>query len=210
MNCIVCKSNLVVFFKLIDDIKYWKCNFCLAKFIDKYNYPSKIFEKKHYLKHENSMEDNGYLSFLLKLYNPIIKKIFNNDKGLDYGCGYMPTLASIFKKKGFDVDLYDPFFFPNNYIFKNKYNFITCSEAAEHFFTPYKEFDIFDRLLVKNGWLGLMTSFLVEEKLFDDWYYRRDPTHVVFYDIKTFEVIASQRNWLHEIKQNNVVLFKKK
>ena len=41
----------------------------------------------------------------------------NNDFGLDYGCGYAPALADIFKKDGFNIDVYDPFFFPNKNIF---------------------------------------------------------------------------------------------
>ena len=55
-----------------------------------------------------------------------------------------------------------------------------------------------------------MTSFITEDYLFKDWYYRRDPTHVVFYKKETFEVIASQRNWNSTIPCKNVVLFNKK
>ena len=90
-----------------------------------------------------------------------------------------------------------------------KYDFITCTEAAEHFFDPYKEFNVLDGLLVSGGWLGVMTCFLTDEELFENWHYRRDPTHVVFYAEKTFEVIASQREWSCEIKSKDIVLLKK-
>ena len=107
------------------------------------------------------------------------------------------------------MDLYDPFFFPNKDIFYKKYDFITCTEAVEHFFDPYKEFNVLDGLLVSGGWLGVMTCFLTDEELFGNWHYRRDPTHVVFYAEKTFEVIASQREWNCEIQSKDIVLLKK-
>ena len=44
-----------------------------------------------------------------------------------------------------------------------------------------------------------MTCFLTTGEAFDKWYYRRDPTHVVFYAEKTFEVIAKQRDWKCEM-----------
>ena len=62
------------------------------------------------------------------------------------------------------MDLYDPFFFPNEEIFSKTYDFITCTEAAEHFFNPNKEFDLLDKLLKKDGWLGVMTCFLTTNK----------------------------------------------
>jgi hypothetical protein len=54
-----------------------------------------------------------------------------------------------------------------------------------------------------------MTSFLTTNEAFDSWYYRRDPTHVVFYAEETFDVIAKQRNWHCEIITKDVVLFNK-
>ena len=55
-----------------------------------------------------------------------------------------------------------------------------------------------------------MTTFLPEDKQFENWYYRRDPTHVVFYNRKTFHHIGSQRNWQVFFPSENVVLFHKK
>jgi hypothetical protein len=54
-----------------------------------------------------------------------------------------------------------------------------------------------------------MTTFLTEDKQFENWYYRRDPTHVVFYSKKTFEIIAEQHNWQLEIPAKDIALFSK-
>jgi len=209
MTCIVCKSDLVENFKVIDSKTYWKCNCCSAKFLDKSHYLNPALEKNRYLEHQNRVDDKDYRGFLSGLANPLKEKLSKNDKGLDFGCGHGPALVDMLRSDGFRMDLYDPFFFPDKSIFSKKYNFITCTETAEHFFDPYKEFDVLDGLLVSGGWLGVMTCFLTDEEMFENWYYRRDPTHVVFYAEKTFEVIASQRGWNCEIKSKDVVLLRK-
>lgn len=207
--CIVCKSDSVENFKVIDSKAYWKCNCCLAKFLDKSHYPDPTLEKNRYLEHQNRIDDEAYRNFLARLANPLKMKLKENDKGLDFGCGHGPALADMLRSDGFTMDLYDPFFFPDESVFSKGYDFITCTETAEHFFDPFKEFNVLDRLLVSGGWLGVMTCFLTDEESFDNWYYRRDPTHVVFYAEKTFEVIASQREWSCEIQSKDIVLLRK-
>ena len=139
-NCIVCSSNLVESFQTSDNLNYWHCNSCGAKFLDRKHYIDEDSEKKRYLEHENIIEDEGYRNFLSKLSNPLIEKIHTSAKGLDFGCGHGPALADIFIKNKYSIDLYDPFFFPNKEIFSKTYDFITCTETAEHFFNPKKEF----------------------------------------------------------------------
>ena len=112
-------------------------------------------------------------------------------------------------KEGFSVSLYDPYFYPDKAVLSKQYDFITCTETAEHFYDPFKEFNTFNDLLKPGGWLGIMTSFLTTDDKFENWYYRRDPTHVTFYCEKTFQVMASQRDWTCEIKSRNVVLMQK-
>ena len=208
--CKVCKSHNFNFFLQLGELLYWECNTCGAKFLDPKNYVSNSYEKKHYLKHNNLINDINYKNFLLKLIKPLKNKISTNDIGLDYGCGFAPALASIFKSYGYKVELYDPFFFPNKDVFLKKYKFITCSEVVEHFFKPYEEFDKINNLLDNNSWFGVMTTFLPKNNLFENWYYRRDPTHVVFYKKKTFQYIGFQRNWQVFFPSENIALFHKK
>ena len=209
IECIVCKSKIIDIFQIINNLTYWECNYCSAKFLDKKNYVDLETEKRHYLKHNNFINDIGYRKFLSKLIIPLKKKISQSDIGLDYGCGYGPALVEMLKEEGYKIECYDPFFFPNKEIFLKKYQYITCSEVVEHFFNPYEEFNKIDNILDNNGWFGVMTSFIIEDHLFKDWYYRRDPTHVVFYKEQTFEVIAKQRNWNLTIPCKNIALFNK-
>ena len=188
-TCMVCKSSNIDFFLKSGKLLYWVCNVCGSKFLDSKNYVSHSDEKKHYLKHNNSITDLNYKNFLLKLIEPVKDKISTSDIGLDYGCGFAPSLAHIFKSYGFKVELYDPFFFPNKDVLLKKYKFITCSEVVEHFFNPYDEFDKINNLLDNNSWFGAMTTFLPKDELFENWYYRRDPTHVVFYKKKLSNIL---------------------
>ena len=205
--CTVCKNNKIEFFLNVKGLDYWQCSLCKATMLDPVQFISSNKEKKHYLKHNNEINDIRYRIFLSNLIEPLKDKISINDMGLDYGCGYAPALADILKKDGFNVELYDPFFFKNENIFCRKFNFITCSEVVEHFFKPYEEFNKIDSLLATNSWLAIMTSFMTEDYLFENWHYRRDPTHVVFYKKITFKIIANQRNWKINFPSKNIVLF---
>ena len=113
------------------------------------------------------------------------------------------------EKKGFQIDLYDPYFYPNKKVFNNKYEFITCTEAAEHFYNPLAEFNKMNEILNKGGILAVMTSLYDDSIDFESWYYRRDPTHVIFYKEKTFNIIAKQRNWDYWLEDKNVIFLKK-
>ena len=209
MKCVVCHEKLKKVYKIIDNKRYWKCDICFAIFLEKKHYLNKTLEKKHYLKHQNYIANPGYRKFLSKLSDPLIKELSNGDEGLDFGCGHGPALADILINNGFKVQLYDPFFFPDKKVFNKQYDFITCTETVEHFFDPFEEFILLNNLLKKGGLLAIMTSFLPKEDIFENWYYRRDPTHVVFYSEETFRVIARKMSWIPEIKCMNVIFFKK-
>ena len=156
MDCKVCRSEDTNYFVTKKDSKkYWSCNKCCAIFTDPSYYIDPKEEKERYLEHNNSIDDPDYRSFLSRVTNPLKKNIDKASKGLDFGCGHGPALADILKKDGYLVDLYDPFFYPNKSIFSNKYNFITCTEAAEHFFNPQKEFESMDSMLEDNGILAI-------------------------------------------------------
>ena len=209
MKCIVCESWSVSF-RYIEGKKYWSCHFCFAKFLDSVHYLDHVSEKKRYLEHNNEIKDTKYRKFLSRLLEPLATKLAANDYGLEFGCGHGPALADMLIGNGYKVELYDPFFFPNKNLLKKQYNFVTCTETIEHFFDPAKEFNLLDKLLLNGGWLGVMTCILTHDYQFDNWHYRKDPTHVVFYTKKTFEIIAEQRDWTCEIPAKDIVLFCKK
>ena len=209
MICPVCLGSKTELSNLIEDKEYFRCKFCDVLFLSSNHHLGPDEERDRYLQHKNDIFDSQYRKFLSALYNPLTHKLKTDMKGLDYGCGPGPALAEMFKENNFTIDIYDPYFFPDESLLKKKYDFITCTETVEHFYEPNKEFRKLDSFLETGGWLGVMTNFYNESINFEDWYYRKDPTHVVFYTEQTFRTIASMMTWSIEIPDNNIVLFKK-
>eukprot|EP01132_Coremiostelium_polycephalum_P004676 gene4676-5842_t len=146
--------------------------------------------------------------------------------GLDFGCGPGPTLSHMFKDNGYNLENYDPYFLKNdkvNLILNNNnkleqqqqqsekeieksttttttpirgYDFITCTEAIEHFRKPIEDLKkIFNTgLLVDGGYLLIMTQFLTDDQMFENWHYPRDFTHISFFRKETFLYISKLFN----------------
>ncbi len=181
----------------------------MARFLDPDQLPGRQEEQAHYLLHENDPDDAGYRAFLSRLSRPLLAKLERGMSGLDYGCGPGPALAAMLREAGQQIALYDPFFQNNRQVLGHSYDFITCSETAEHFHRPAEEFDRLDAMLRPGGWLGVMSCFQTDDTAFANWHYRKDPTHVVFYRQATFHKLAEQRGWSCEIPVKNVALMQK-
>lgn len=211
--CRVCGADQVIPFELggTDDagLGYWRCSACLATFLDAARLPSRAIERERYRLHQNHPADLNYRNFLAKLTTPLLARLPPRQTGLDYGCGPGPALAEMLQEAGHSVHLYDPFFHPDATAFERTYDFITCSEVAEHFHRPHDEFLRLHQLLRPNGWLALMTTFQTDDARFFNWHYRRDPTHVTFYRAATFHCLAAQFGWTCHIPCSNVVLMQK-
>ena len=189
---------------------YWRCGSCHATFLDPACRPGPETERAHYLTHDNRLDDPAYRAFLARLATPLLDRLGPAPlDGLDYGCGPGPALAHMLRETGHRVVVYDPFFADDPEVLNKTYDFITCTETAEHFHDPAAEFDRFDRLLRPGGWLGVMTCFQTDDAAFRDWHYRRDPTHVVFYKRETLEVLAEARNWSFECPVKDVAVMRK-
>ncbi|MGI9383409.1 MAG: class I SAM-dependent methyltransferase, partial [Methyloligellaceae bacterium] len=190
MVCPVCRAPSPRQFLSIDGRDYWQCEVCEARFLDPHQQPGPQAERDHYLLHENDPGDPRYRKFLSKLAEPLLEKLGAGMCGLDYGCGPGPALAAMLREAGQCMSLYDPFFHPDLQRLSQTYDFIVCTETAEHFHRPADEFDRLDTMLRPGGWLGVMTCFQTDDALFADWHYRKDPTHVVFYRETSLRMIA--------------------
>lgn len=193
----------------VDHRDYWRCGNCKLRFLDPGQRPGREEELAHYRHHDNDSDDPGYRRFLSKVAEPLLERLDPGLQGLDYGCGPGPALAMMLREAGHAVAVYDPFFRPDPAALKKTYDFITCTEVAEHFHDPAGEFDCLGALLRPGGWLAVMTCFQEDDAAFAQWHYRRDPTHVVFYRAETFRKIAGLRGWSCEIPVKDVALMRK-
>lgn len=189
-SCPLCSHQADSFFE-----DYFHCPNCDLRFLHPKRRLTAQAEKGRYDLHNNNFEDRAYRNFLLPLAEAVRSKIAPGAKGLDFGCGPAPVLAHILDEMGFETKIYDPFFHPAKEALADVYDFICVSEVVEHFYDPRKELKNLHALLQPGGLLAVMTAIYSSKIDFSSWYYRKDPTHVVFYSQATFSWIAQHLNF---------------
>lgn len=180
MLCSLCNGRTRAF-GTYNHREYLQCLNCKAILLHDKHYPSPKAEKSRYRLHENDVEDQGYISFVKPLVKRISQDFSETSHGLDFGCGTGPVAANELKKHGFRVKLYDPFFKPKEELLQKEYDYIICCEVMEHFHEPASEFALLISLLKENGKLYCKTSLWDDSVDFENWYYKNDLTHVIFY-----------------------------
>ena len=208
-NCVVCKSELIELFKIIEDKKYWKCNFCQAKFLDEVHRLDLKEERNRYEQHNNKIHDEAYRSFLSKLAEPLKTKLSSGGSGLDFGCGPGPTLSIMLEEAGHTMELYDIYYHPDTSVLEKTYDFMTATEVIEHLYHPDKVWQQWLNLVKPKGWIGLMTKLVIDVDAFAGWHYKNDPTHVVFFSRHTFQFLAERDKLELEFFGNDVILLRK-
>jgi SAM-dependent methyltransferase len=206
-QCPLCAGTDTGHFCRVEDIDYHRCARCLLTWMAPEHRPSVAVEKEQYDLHENNEGDPGYRTFLSRLADPLLAELRGPASGLDFGCGPGPALAAICREAGHSMALYDPIYFPDRSVLDSRYDFVTCTEVAEHLHQPAREFTLFQQLLKPGGILGIMTCWLTDDDAFPRWHYRRDPTHVCFYRPETFGWLAEAFGWEWRTPRKDVVLF---
>ena len=105
-------------------------------FLDHTHFPSASAEQ-HYLEHDNRTDDPAHRNFL-SITNPFAPS--QSATRLDFAVGLDRTGRNAERTGVFHM-LYDPFFHPDKSSLQTQYDFITCTETAEHFHDPFAEFD---------------------------------------------------------------------
>ena len=208
MRCTLCESPARPFAR-VDRRDYFRCETCRLTFEDPARLPDADTEKAQYDLHDNNPADPGYRGFLAQLADPLCERLKPGDGGLDFGCGPGPALAQMLEERGFSCQTYDPIYAPNRGQLDSQYDFVTCTEVVEHLHHPAREWQQFARLVKPGGWLGIMTRWLIDDDAFPNWHYRRDPTHVCFWQPETFTWLARQQGWEVTLTGNPVVLMQK-
>lgn len=188
---------------------FFHCAECDCVFVPDEFLLSPEEERERYLLHKNHPEHEGYRTFLGNLLDEVVPLLSPGAEGLDYGCGEPAVLIMMLEQAGFRVAGYDLFFRPDRAPLQRAYDFIVCSETAEHFRDPLAEFQRLNNLLRPGGILGVMTGMLERRRDLDTWHYRFDPTHICLYSARTMRWIARRFGWCCDFGRENVVIFAK-
>ncbi len=190
---------------------YFACPACALVFVDPARLPDPAPEKARYETHNNAPDEPGYLTFLARLADPMGVRLGDApQEGLDFGSGPGPALHLLLERQGHSMTLYDPFFAPDEAALARTYDFITCTEAIEHFHDPGREWRRLMSLLRPGGLLGIMTRLRPDDPAaFGTWRYREDFTHVCFFARETFLFLAGQWDLAVEFVDWDLIFLRK-
>ena len=211
VTCKLCFKNSI---DIIEDKQmqniYYHCNSC--DFIFSSKLPTIEQEKKQYSHHNNSLESSGYVEMFEKFIDTAITPYTNIAKQvLDYGSGPEPVLSTLLKKRGFNVQIYDPLYAKDETFKDKKFSTIVSTEVFEHLHSPYETIKELVEILENGGILSFQTMFHPENnEKFLNWWYRRDPTHVCFFSHKTIKKMEDIFNLkLLKFDDKNIAVFRK-
>jgi len=211
LNCHICNRLTKSFKHKKTDIIYYHCTSCEYIFKSPTYYQDLETQKERYNLHENNEEDEGYRAYFQRFLDFVLPHVENVETALDFGCGRTSLLAQLLGDEGIACDYYDPIYHPDTFNEDKKYDLIVSTEVFEHLHQPK---EVFERLLEKlnsGGYLAIQTEFHSNIQIsFEKWWYPQDPTHIVFFRVKTFSVLCA----MHECQYvtdnaKNMVLIKK-
>ncbi len=193
MRCPLCHAGGAPYHR--DSRRYQRCTRCSLIYVLAADRLDAAAERARYALHRNERHDAGYRSFLSRILLPVLDEVPPGSVGLDFGCGPVPLLAEMLCKRGRPTSGYDPFFAPDDAVWRRRYDFIVACEVFEHLFQPADELARLWRVLRPGGVLAIMTALApASVEAFASWHYARDPTHVCFYSRDTFAHIAASHD----------------
>lgn len=195
MICIVCESQSRVYTKDTER-SYFECQTCHLVFVPRNELISYEQEKARYDHHKNVESDSHYISYLGKIADGIFPHVQPGSHGLDFGCGRTKLLEEILNKKGVNVKSYDLYYYPESLHLKTKYDFIILSEVIEHLREPMFVMKELSVMLNPGGKIFIKTKFLPAREQFDRWFYKRDITHIQFFNMASMKKIGELSNLL--------------
>ena len=206
LACSLC-GNPTTFFEKTRKREYLRCEYCNSIQMNSKYYLTLDQEENRYKLHNNDIFDIRYQNFVKPIVDSVIQNNLTSELGLDFGAGTGPVITNILNTKGYNIEVYDPFFHKNENLLNKKYDFIIICEVIEHFHNPKKEFQLLKKLLKTNGKLYIMTDIFKPDIDFKKWHYKNDETHVFFYSKETFEYIRKTFLFSKVVLKDRLIIF---
>ena len=193
MECLICGNLCDGFEDERKGIVYFECSSCQFIMKSKEHFASFDKQKERYNLHNNNEEDEGYQSYFQRFIDFALRAGEKPKHTLDFGCGASTLLAQMFQKEGVNCDFYDPIYHPDESYKSKSYDLITSVEVFEHLHDPKAILEMLTQHLNPNGYIAIQTAFYLNDReRFLSWYYRLDPTHIVFFSRHSLAVLAEQ------------------
>lgn len=191
MNCHICHNICEPFIDEKTKITYYHCDNCEYIFKSPEYHQALSLQEKRYDLHENDEDDAGYQAYFQRFLDFVLPLVGKPENALDFGCGATSLLAKMLEKEGIESDYFDPIYHPETLNDEKKYQLIVSTEVFEHLHHPREVFERLLERLEEGGYLALQTQFHPNDReAFKKWYYHQDPTHIVFFTVRTFEVLC--------------------
>lgn len=184
-----------------------QCNHCGLIQVAHKDRLSPAAEKSIYDLHQNDPLQPEYRQFLQRLVVPLLTHLPSGARGLDFGCGPGPALASLLSELGYTCHNYDLYYAHEPALLQRPYNFITATEVFEHLAEPAEVLGMLTRCLVPGGVLAIMMQRPDEQPDFAKWGYLKDPTHITFYTNQSLEFIQQRFNLNEVYRDRDVLIF---
>lgn len=172
---------------------YKKCSGCGLISLDPQDRLDFKSESERYRLHNNDFNDPRYREYLSeKLLS--LKEYFTLDSEhlLDFGCGEAAAIEKLSQALGLScrVFSYDPHFYPEKP--NEKFDGVLAIEVVEHFYDVQNAWAQMSAYLKPKGLLFVWTHMWDQQSDFSNWWYAKDPTHVVFYSKLTLEYLCRE------------------
>ncbi len=158
---------------------YFECEKCGLVFVPREELIGSHAEKSRYDSHEIDPGYQTYISTIAAAIMPHVK----GERGLDFGSGKTTILGDIIG----NVDSYDIFYRPDETLLNRNYDYIIMSEVIEHLRNPKETMEMLRKLAPK---FFIKTKLLPEKSKFENWFYKRDITHVQFFNPTSFDALG--------------------
>lgn len=148
--------------------------------------------RTHYDQHEKDVYSEGHRRFLQRTVKPVLAHCPPPASGLDFGSGPAPTLATMLREYGYQMALYDECYAPQLSVFNSHYDVITTTEVLEHLQQPLLWLDRLWQCLLPGGLLVVQSKRVLSDEHLQGWHYLRDPTHIIFFRLATWQWLAQR------------------
>jgi SAM-dependent methyltransferase len=206
--CRLCGGTALDWARSAQGARYQWCRSCGSIQLHHDDLPGPEVELARYREHHNEPDNADYRSYLDRfMQSAIIPYAPAGCRILDFGSGPSPVLADLLRREGYDVTIYDPFFAPDAAVpgaGHDSWDAVVMLEVIEHLHDPRAELTRLQSQLTDGGVLILRTGVFdardpatdpAAGERFLAWWYRRDPTHVLFLTPRAIEWMETTFGW---------------